>query len=171
MTHLPDRPAIVVPALEHSGKALLVAPISSHLLGRGVQAAQVITRAAKTVGGGGGGTGALASAGGRRPEHLTHALTAATEDATALLGNRQRQWLRGPAQTPLGGPVSPVPGSQDGVHPSRTGRDRRPCRRPGRDRPRMGTQGHWANGCGARLPSVGEVSRVGNGPQPGRGRA
>ncbi|MFD5506838.1 alanine--tRNA ligase [Streptomyces sp. NPDC127051] len=85
LAHLPSGPAAVVLALEHSGKALLVAAITPHLLGHGVQAAQVIARAAKTVGGGGGGTGALASAGGRRPEHLDQALTAAAEDATALL--------------------------------------------------------------------------------------
>ncbi|MFF3729004.1 alanine--tRNA ligase [Streptomyces sp. NPDC002476] len=88
LAHLPAGPAVVILALEHSGKALLVAAISPHLLGRGVQAAQVIARAAKTVGGGGGGTGALASAGGRRPEHLDQALTTAAEDATALLGDR-----------------------------------------------------------------------------------
>ncbi|MER5492045.1 alanine--tRNA ligase [Streptomyces sp. NPDC002490] len=85
LTHLPSGPAAVILALEHSGKALLVAAITPHLLGHGIQAAQVIARAAKTVGGGGGGTGALASAGGRRPEHLDQALTAAAEDATALL--------------------------------------------------------------------------------------
>ncbi|MFQ6197730.1 alanine--tRNA ligase [Streptomyces sp. NPDC000405] len=88
LAHLPAGPAVVVLALEHSGKALLVAAVSPHLLGRGVQAVQVIARAAKTVGGGGGGTGALASAGGRRPEHLNQALTTAAEDATALLGDR-----------------------------------------------------------------------------------
>lgn len=85
LAQLPSGPAVVILALEHSGKALLVAAITPHLLGRGIQAAQVIARAAKTVGGGGGGTGALASAGGRRPEHLDQALTAAIEDATALL--------------------------------------------------------------------------------------
>ncbi|MGW4237178.1 alanine--tRNA ligase [Streptomyces sp. NPDC004749] len=88
LAQLPSGPAVVVLALEYSGKALLVAAISPQLLGRGVQAAQVITRAAKTVGGGGGGTGALASAGGRRPEHLDQALVSAAEDAAALLGGR-----------------------------------------------------------------------------------
>ncbi|PZT72031.1 MULTISPECIES: alanine--tRNA ligase-related protein [unclassified Streptomyces] len=85
LAQLPFGPAVVVLALEHSGKALLVAAITPHLLGRGIQAAQVIARAAKAVGGGGGGTGALASAGGRCPEHLDQALTTASEDATALL--------------------------------------------------------------------------------------
>ncbi|MCL7380494.1 alanine--tRNA ligase [Streptomyces sp. 35G-GA-8] len=88
LAQLPAGPAVVVLALEHSGKALLAAAVSPHLLGRGIQAAQVIDRAAKTVGGGGGGTGALAGAGGRRPEHLDQALAAAAEDATTLLGDR-----------------------------------------------------------------------------------
>ncbi|MEU0843596.1 alanine--tRNA ligase [Streptomyces sp. NPDC005962] len=88
LARLPAGPAVVVLALEHSGKALLVAAVSPHLLDRGVHAARVITRAATTVGGGGGGTGALASAGGRRPEHLDQALAAAAEDATALLGGQ-----------------------------------------------------------------------------------
>ncbi|MEU0660699.1 alanine--tRNA ligase [Streptomyces lavendulocolor] len=85
LAHLPTGPAVVILAMEDSGKALLVTAVSPHLLGRGVQAAQVIARAAKTVGGGGGGTGALASAGGRRPEHLDQALAVAGEDAIALL--------------------------------------------------------------------------------------
>ncbi|MEW2130823.1 alanine--tRNA ligase [Streptomyces sp. NPDC005435] len=88
VTHMPSGPAVAVLALEHSGKALLVAAVSPDLLGHGVQAAQIITRAAKTVGGGGGGTGATASAGGRRTEHLDQALTAAAEDAATLLDNR-----------------------------------------------------------------------------------
>ncbi|UCM88005.1 alanine--tRNA ligase [Streptomyces marincola] len=88
LAHLPTGPAVVVLALEHSGKALLVAAVSPDLLGRGVQAAQVVNRAAKTVGGGGGGTGALASAGGRRPENLDQALATAADDAAALLGDR-----------------------------------------------------------------------------------
>jgi alanyl-tRNA synthetase len=88
LSRIPEGPAVVVLALRHSGKALLVAALSPQLLGRGVQAAQVIARAAQAVGGGGGGTGALAGAGGRRPEHLARALASAVEDATALLGRR-----------------------------------------------------------------------------------
>ncbi|MFD7894073.1 alanine--tRNA ligase [Streptomyces sp. NPDC059743] len=81
-------PAIVVLALEHADKALLVAAVSPDLLSHGVQAVQVISRAAKAVGGGGGGTGALASAGGRLPEHLDQAIALAAEDATTLLNDR-----------------------------------------------------------------------------------
>ncbi|MBB5934229.1 alanine--tRNA ligase [Streptomyces zagrosensis] len=88
LAHLSTGPAAVVLALEHFGKALLVAAVSPDLLSRGVQASQAITRAAKTVGGGGGGTGALASAGGRHPEHLAQALASAAEDAATLLGDR-----------------------------------------------------------------------------------
>ncbi|MFF0225563.1 DHHA1 domain-containing protein [Streptomyces sp. NPDC004629] len=92
-------PAVVVLALEHSGKALLVAAVSPHLLGRGIQAAQVITRAAKTVGGGGG--GALAGAGGLRPEHLDQAsppqprtppLSSATDNGQDLRARSDPRW-------------------------------------------------------------------------------
>jgi alanyl-tRNA synthetase len=81
-------PAIVVLGLEHAGKALLTVAISASLAGRSIQAAQVIIRAAKAVGGGGGGTGPIASAGGRRPENLDQALSLAEEDAAQLLGGR-----------------------------------------------------------------------------------
>ena len=81
-------PAIVVLGLEHAGKALLAAAVSRSLVDDGIQAAEVITRAAKAVGGGGGGTGAIASAGGRRPEQLDQALALADQDATRLLSSR-----------------------------------------------------------------------------------
>jgi alanyl-tRNA synthetase len=81
-------PAIVVLGLEHAGKALLTVAISASLAGASIQAAQVITRAAKAVGGGGGGTGPIASAGGRHPENLDQALSLAEEDAAQLLGGR-----------------------------------------------------------------------------------
>ena len=81
-------PTVVVLGLEHNGKAMLVAAVSRDLADAGVQAAEVITRAAKAVGGGGGGTGAVASAGGRCPEHLDEALILAGQDASRLLGGR-----------------------------------------------------------------------------------
>ncbi|MFJ3928924.1 alanine--tRNA ligase [Streptomyces sp. NPDC090029] len=84
LDYLPTGPGVVVLALEHEGKALLVAAITADLLDQG-PAARISARAAKTVGGGGGGTGTLASAGGRHPEHLDQALAAATEDASTLL--------------------------------------------------------------------------------------
>jgi alanyl-tRNA synthetase len=79
-------PTVVVLGLEHDGRAVLVAAISAELLSSGVQAAQISTRAAKAVGGGGGGTGAVASAGGRHPQALAHALRLAAEDANNALG-------------------------------------------------------------------------------------
>ncbi|MFE0772267.1 alanine--tRNA ligase [Streptomyces sp. NPDC058861] len=80
-------PAVVVLALEHDGKALLAAAITTDLLDHG-PAARLIARAARTVGGGGGGKGALAGAGGRHPQHIDQALTEASEDATQVLGSR-----------------------------------------------------------------------------------
>ena len=81
-------PAVVVLGLEHEGKAMLVAALSRSLADAGAQATQVITRAAKAVGGGGGGTGAVASAGGRRPEHLDEAVALGGQDAARLLGGQ-----------------------------------------------------------------------------------
>ncbi|WP_344639615.1 DHHA1 domain-containing protein [Kitasatospora cystarginea] len=81
-------PAIVVLGTERAGKALLVAAVSKSLLDDGIQARDLLTRAATAVAGGGGGTGQVASAGGRNPEALDDALTAAIEDATRLLGPR-----------------------------------------------------------------------------------
>nr|WP_275410770.1 DHHA1 domain-containing protein [Sinosporangium siamense] len=81
-------PTVVILGLEHDGKAMLVATISPDLLASGVQAAQIITRAAKAVGGGGGGTGGVASAGGRHPQALAHALQLAADDASSALTGR-----------------------------------------------------------------------------------
>ncbi|GAA2419046.1 hypothetical protein GCM10010404_92000 [Nonomuraea africana] len=81
-------PTIVILGLEHDGKAMLVAAITPSLTTDGIQAAQIITRAAKAVGGGGGGTGAVASAGGRHPQALGQALQLAAEDASNALGSK-----------------------------------------------------------------------------------
>jgi alanyl-tRNA synthetase len=88
IAHIHHGPAIVVIGMEHAGKALLAAAVSRTLLDNGIQATQVITRAAKAVGGGGGGTGPIASAGGRHTAALDQALTLAAEDAAGLLGDR-----------------------------------------------------------------------------------
>ncbi|MBA0049747.1 alanine--tRNA ligase [Streptomyces sp. AJS327] len=80
-------PVIAILGTEHDGKAQLAAAISPSLVDDGHAAAPILTRAARAVGGGGGGTGALASAGGRRPAHLTEALNLAAQDATTLLAN------------------------------------------------------------------------------------
>ncbi|MDV5145432.1 alanine--tRNA ligase [Streptomyces sp. SBC-4] len=87
LDHLTNGPAVVVLAQEYDNKAVLVAAITPDLLDEG-PAARLIARAAKAVGGGGGGTGTIASAGGRRPEHLDEALGVAAEDAAVMLGSR-----------------------------------------------------------------------------------
>ncbi|MGY1437095.1 alanine--tRNA ligase-related protein [Streptomyces reniochalinae] len=79
-------PVIAVLGTEHDGKAQLAAALSPDLVEADHTAAPILTRAAKAVGGGGGGTGALASAGGRRPAHLDEALDLAAQDAAVLLG-------------------------------------------------------------------------------------
>ncbi|WP_019546085.1 alanine--tRNA ligase [Streptomyces sulphureus] len=80
-------PVVAVLGTEHNGKAQLTAAISHSLVDDGRAAAPVLTRAARAVGGGGGGTGALASAGGRRPGYLHEALDIAAQDAAALLAD------------------------------------------------------------------------------------
>ncbi|MFI9210350.1 alanine--tRNA ligase [Streptomyces sp. NPDC053253] len=87
LDHLVPGPAAVVLGHENADKAVLVAAITPDLLDE-APAARLIARAARAVGGGGGGTGTIASAGGRRPEHLDEALVVAAEDAEALLGAR-----------------------------------------------------------------------------------
>ncbi len=78
--------AAVILGLEHQGKALLVAAVSADAAADGVEAHCVLTDAARVVGGGAGGHGPVANAGGRRPEALDQALTAAFDTATRLLG-------------------------------------------------------------------------------------
>ncbi|MFJ6136935.1 alanine--tRNA ligase [Kitasatospora sp. NPDC092286] len=78
--------AVVVLCTEHGGKALLAAAITRSLHDTGTHASQILSPAARTVGGGAGGTGPVASAGGRRPEALDEALTIAGQDAARVLG-------------------------------------------------------------------------------------
>ncbi|GAA3878068.1 alanine--tRNA ligase [Streptomyces sedi] len=80
-----DAPAVVILGTERDGKALLAAALTQDLHLGGIQASQVLTAAARLVGGGAGGRGPVASAGGRRPEALGQALTTAAEDAARLL--------------------------------------------------------------------------------------
>ncbi|MCI3928817.1 alanine--tRNA ligase [Streptomyces sp. AN091965] len=79
-------PAVVVLGSEHGGKALLAAALSDELHEAGIQASQVLTAAARMVGGGSGGRGPLASAGGRRPQVLDEALNLAGREGARLLG-------------------------------------------------------------------------------------
>jgi alanyl-tRNA synthetase len=83
-----DDPAVVILGTEQDGKALLTAAVTQGLHHDGIQASQVLTAAARVVGGGAGGRGPIASAGGRRPEALGQALTVATQTARRFLGGR-----------------------------------------------------------------------------------
>ncbi|MDT0342879.1 alanine--tRNA ligase [Streptomyces litchfieldiae] len=83
-----DDPAVVILGTERDGKALLAAAITQGLHRSGIRASQVLTVAARVVGGGAGGHGPIASAGGRCPEALDQALTTAAEDAGGLLSGR-----------------------------------------------------------------------------------
>ncbi|MCT9933018.1 DHHA1 domain-containing protein [Planotetraspora sp. A-T 1434] len=74
----------VVLGLEHEGKAVLVAAVSYSVLDSGIEAQQILTEAARVVGGGAGGKPGVAQAGGRRPEALDQALMTAFQDAARL---------------------------------------------------------------------------------------
>ncbi|MEW2585593.1 alanine--tRNA ligase [Streptomyces virginiae] len=78
--------AIVVFGTGHTGKAHLAAAVTRSLHNTGIQASQILTAAARSVGGGAGGKGTVASAGGRRTEALDQALAIATQDAARILG-------------------------------------------------------------------------------------
>jgi alanyl-tRNA synthetase len=75
----------VVLATVSDGKAHLTAAINQPLMDRGVQARQVLTEAATTIGGGAGGTGHLASAGGRNSTALNTALAQAEKSLVAAI--------------------------------------------------------------------------------------
>ncbi|WP_433473509.1 alanine--tRNA ligase [Spirillospora sp. CA-142024] len=77
-----DPRGLVVLGTESGGKALLVAAAGADT---GVQARDLLTGAAREVGGGAGGKGLIANAGGRRPEHLPKAISTAATDARTLL--------------------------------------------------------------------------------------
>ncbi|MEU3751489.1 alanine--tRNA ligase [Streptomyces olivoreticuli] len=80
-------PAVVILGTEHNGKALIVAAISHSLHQEGAEASQILTDAARTVGGGSGGRGPVANAGGRRTEALDQALAIAAAEAGLLLAD------------------------------------------------------------------------------------
>jgi alanyl-tRNA synthetase len=87
LRRVPHGPAVVILGADHDGKALLAAAVSPDLHRGGTEAGELLTAAARTVGGGSGGRGPLASAGGRRPEHLDEALDQAARQAAGLLGD------------------------------------------------------------------------------------
>ena len=68
------------------GKAYLVATVSDDLVKQGtLKAGAIVGQLAKKVGGGGGGKPTLATAGGKKPEHLDDALAAADQVLEGML--------------------------------------------------------------------------------------
>jgi alanyl-tRNA synthetase len=68
------------------GRVHLVATVAPSVAERGVKAGDVIRAAAEVVGGGGGGRDTMAQAGGRDPEKLDDALSAARAAIERSLG-------------------------------------------------------------------------------------
>ncbi|MEV6350081.1 alanine--tRNA ligase [Actinoplanes sp. NPDC051851] len=86
MHRLPqDTAAGVVLAAISDGKANLAAAVNTQVLNRGIQARQILLRAATTIGGGAGGNGSVASAGGRDATALSDGLTQAESDLMAAI--------------------------------------------------------------------------------------
>ncbi|KAB2339339.1 alanine--tRNA ligase [Actinomadura rudentiformis] len=84
-------PGAVVLGTSSGGTATLVGAFTRDLADTGLRARDLLTSAAQIVGGGAGGKGALAQAGGRRPEQLREALALAADAArTALRGPSSR---------------------------------------------------------------------------------
>ncbi|MEU8803691.1 alanine--tRNA ligase [Spirillospora sp. NPDC048819] len=81
LTHHKGR-GIVVLGTETEGKAALVAAVAADT---GIRARDLLTDAAREVGGGAGGKGPIANAGGRNPGNLPKAITTAARQARALL--------------------------------------------------------------------------------------
>jgi alanyl-tRNA synthetase len=77
---------LVVVGADNDGKAQLIATATDDLVARGVSARDVLTDAAKLVGGGAGGGDDLAQAGGRDASRLDEALALAASTARARLG-------------------------------------------------------------------------------------
>ena len=67
-----------------NGKAALVAVLTGDLVAAGVEAREVLTAAARVVGGGAGGKGDVATAGGRDAARLSEALRRAAADLEPL---------------------------------------------------------------------------------------
>ena len=69
--------AAIVLGRAGDGRVDLIASVAPSLVGRGVKAGEIIKLAAAEVGGGGGGRDTMARAGGRDPERLDDAISAA----------------------------------------------------------------------------------------------
>lgn len=80
--------AAIVLGSAGEGRVDLVASVAPALVQRGVRAGEIVKVAAREVGGGGGGRDTLARAGGRNPEQLPAALSAARAAIEAALGSQ-----------------------------------------------------------------------------------
>jgi alanyl-tRNA synthetase len=78
--------AAIVLGSAGDGRVDLVASVAPSLVERGVRAGEIVKIAAQQVGGGGGGRDTLARAGGRDPEQLPAAISAARAAIEAALG-------------------------------------------------------------------------------------
>jgi alanyl-tRNA synthetase len=79
-------PAAVVLGARENGRVHLVANFDETVAQRGLNASDVVKTAAALVGGGGGGRPTMARAGGRDPEKLAEAMTAAERSILDALG-------------------------------------------------------------------------------------
>jgi alanyl-tRNA synthetase len=79
--------AAIVLGRADEGRVDLVASVAPALVARGVRAGDIVRAAAEKVGGGGGGRDTLARAGGRDPEQLPAAISAAQAAIEAALAN------------------------------------------------------------------------------------
>jgi alanyl-tRNA synthetase len=79
--------AAIVLGSPGEGRVDLVASVAPSLVERGVKAGEVVRIAAQAVGGGGGGRDTLARAGGRDPERLPAAISAARQAIEAALSS------------------------------------------------------------------------------------
>ena len=77
--------AAIVLGRAGDGRVDLVASVAPALVARGVRAGEIVKAAAAVVGGGGGGRDTLARAGGRDPERLPEAISAAQAAIEAAL--------------------------------------------------------------------------------------
>jgi alanyl-tRNA synthetase len=77
--------AAIVLGRAGDGRVDLVASVAPALVARGVRAGEIVKIAAAEVGGGGGGRDTLARAGGRDPQQLPAAITAARAAIEAAL--------------------------------------------------------------------------------------
>ena len=70
---------IIVFASSANGKVILTSGVSDDLSGKRFKAGEIVSLAAKEVGGGGGGAPTFAQAGGRNPEAIPSAFKAVKE--------------------------------------------------------------------------------------------